>query len=84
MTLADKAVFFRLSPEGQEALEGLVPESGSFEALVVSQDEQGVWISMVERETVEFGQPIPVMLLKWQYFLTAALILRSPEQEGRT
>ena len=75
MTLTDRLVFFRLTREGRAALHGVVP--GSFEARVVAQDEHGAWInwlSIEERATVEPSRPIPVLLLKWQYFVSAEFI----------
>lgn len=83
MKLAGKSVMFRLSPEGRQALKGLVPESGAFETRVEDEDARGLWIRLPEQPTVRAGQPIPVMLLKWHHFSTATVIFEpAPSASG--
>jgi hypothetical protein len=64
-----KAVRFRLSPEGERALEGLFSRS-SFQAKVHEVDELGAWIVLGRTNP---DAPKTVMLLKWDYFSTAVL-----------
>lgn len=74
----------RLSEEGRQELAGLVPESGSFQALVVDQDELGLWLLVQE------GQPrgeeaVSAMLLKWHHFSTlrVAFVPETPPSRER-
>ena len=39
-----KQVLFRLSPEGQNALQEVFPAQAAFRAQVVEEDQLGVWI----------------------------------------
>jgi hypothetical protein len=64
-----KVVRFRLSPEGEKALEGLFAKS-SLQALVEEVDELGVWILLDKKSPEDLGT---VMLLKWDYFSTVVL-----------
>ncbi len=74
MKLSGQAALFRLSRAGREALKDLVPESGSFEAFVVQEDEHGLWIHMPEEQAGHGPQAGPVMLLKWDYLATVTLL----------
>jgi hypothetical protein len=67
-------VSFRLTPAGQVALSGLVPESGNFVAAVAFQDDRGVWVT--EREVEGRGGRKKIMLLKWEHFSTAVFEVR--------
>jgi hypothetical protein len=64
-----KVVRFRLSPEGEKALEGLLT-TPSLQALIEDVDELGAWILLDRKGSENFGT---VMLLKWDYFSTAVL-----------
>ena len=79
--LRGELVWFQLSPEGQQALSGLF--ESRFEALVVAEDDLGLWISpqRFPAETAHaegvsderLRKAIPVYLLKRKYFSTAEL-----------
>ena len=81
MRLRGETVRFQLSPEGQQALSGLFELK--FEALVVAEDNLGLWISLPRfpGETAYTGgvsderpqEAISVYLLKREYFAIAEL-----------
>jgi hypothetical protein len=64
-----KVVRFRISPEGEKALQGVLAKS-SLQALVEDVDELGAWILLDQKGAEGLGT---VMLLKWDYFSTAVL-----------
>ena len=72
MILERRVVRFRLSPEGQTALKGLF-EKPTLSAFVECVDELGAWIHLGSKKRVPVGQPIILMLLKWDHFSTAVL-----------
>ena len=72
MDISTKVVLFRLSHAGRQALRGLVPGKGSFQALVVEMDSVGAWIMMSGKEAGKVSHRVPLMLLKWEYIATAA------------
>ena len=81
MRLRGETIRFQLSPEGQQALSGLF--EFKFEALVVEEDDLGLWISpqRFPAETApaigvsdeRLRKAISVYLLKREYFSTAEL-----------
>lgn len=75
-----RVVRFRLSPEGEKALKGLLTKS-SLQALVEDVDELGAWILLDKKTPEDVGT---VMLLKWDYFSTAVLEIEPemPTAEG--
>ena len=79
--ISGRAVLFRLSPEGQNILKGLVPENGSFQAFVVNMDTTGPWILLDSDQEDEENGSLPVMMLKWEYVATATFEYR-PEGPG--
>lgn len=83
MRLAGNTVLFRLTPEGQRALNGLIPTSGSFTVLVIDEDDLGVWISTGAERSSGADQTDSVMLLKWHYFSTAVLDFRPETPAAR-
>ncbi len=64
-----KVARFRLSPEGEKALNDLF-KSHSIQALIEDVDELGAWILLDQKGSKDLGT---VMLLKWDYFSTAVL-----------
>ncbi len=70
MVLAGKPVLFRLSPDGKLALKGLFQRAGVFRALVLEEDELGLWVRLGTGPLKGTSQPVAV-LLKWHYFSTA-------------
>ncbi len=73
MILSGKPVLFRLTSQGQRALQGLVPRTGSFPAYVIDTDLIGAWILPPSKRPK--GEPklgLPIMLLKWDYVASAA------------
>lgn len=75
MTLAGNIVTFRLSPEGQAALSEEFPGGERFEAMVVREDELGVWVPADLEDRLNAAPP-HVLLLKWHYFSTAVVEFR--------
>jgi len=77
--VSGKVVLFRLTHEGQSALQGLVPDGGAFRTLVFDTDTVGTWILMdwVMEGGVE--ERVPIMVLKWDYVATAEFEYRSEE-----
>ena len=69
MDLTGRLVHFWLSPSGREALEDVIAGGPDFEALVVEEDDVGLWIWMPDPE---HGSR-EVTLLKWEYFGAARL-----------
>jgi hypothetical protein len=69
MVLTGRLVHFWLSPSGREALVEVIPEGSDFEALVVEEDDIGLWVWIPDagQESRE------VTLLKWEYFAAARL-----------
>jgi hypothetical protein len=78
LLLKGNVVRFRLSPEGEKALEGLVEKS--LQAFVEEVDELGAWI-LIDRDDEDNGART-TMLLKWDYFSTAVLEVQ-PEVPAR-
>lgn len=83
MNFGEPVVLFRLSPEGQRALRGLVPATGSFQAYVVDQEELGLLVDPRVRKTRLVGQDIRVMLLRWDYIATMNFIYRREIRPAR-
>lgn len=81
MTFVGKSVWFRLSPEGREALGQTLPDE-PFQAQVLEQDTLGLWISTEPSNEDEAAGPPSLMLLKWQYFATAVIAF-TPEPPPR-
>jgi hypothetical protein len=50
MDLTGRLVHFWLSPSGREALEDVIAGGPDFEALVVEEDDVGLWIWMPDPE----------------------------------
>ena len=80
MTFSGKEVVFRLSPEGQSALQPVFPAE-AFRARVVEEDLLGVWILLEPSDLWNLGEPVRVTLLKWNYFSTAELDAEPEEPE---
>lgn len=81
MILAGKEVVFRLSPEGERALTGMFP--ASFRARVMDEDQLGVWVVAETEEPRVLEESLRLVLLKWDYFSTAALRSEPEEPEVR-
>jgi len=64
-----KVARFRLSPEGEKALNDLF-KTHSIQALVEEVDELGAWILLDRKGEESSGS---IMLLKWDYFSTAVI-----------
>jgi hypothetical protein len=64
-----KVARFRLSPEGEKALNGLF-KNPSIQALIEDVDELGAWILLDRKGGEGSGS---VMLLKWDYFSTVVV-----------
>ena len=77
--LKGSVVRFRLSPEGEKALEGLVEKS--LQAFVEEVDELGAWV-LIDRDEEDAASARTIMLLKWDYFSTAVLDIQ-PEVPTR-
>ena len=69
LLLKGKVVRFRLSPEGEKALKGVM-DKPSLQALVEEVDELGAWILLDKKTSEDLST---VMLLKWDYFSTAVV-----------
>jgi hypothetical protein len=69
MVLTGRLVHFWLSPSGRDALGEVIPGGADFEALVVEEDEIGLWIWIPDAE----HDSREVTLLKWEYFAAARL-----------
>jgi hypothetical protein len=78
--LQGRVVRFKLSPEGKEALSGIF-EKDSMQALVEFVDDLGVWI-LIGRAAP--GEAHPVVLLKWDYFATAAVDIEPVVESPRS
>ena len=76
MKLSGQVALFRLSRTGRDALQGLVPESGTFESHVVEEDDHGLWVYLPEEQALP-TQLGPLMLLKWEYIATVTLLYPS-------
>ncbi len=83
MDISSKPVLFRLSSEGRQALKGLVPGKGSFQALVLETDRVGAWVVMHSKVQRQLNQSFPVMLLKWDYVATAAFEFEAERPPSR-
>ncbi|MGA7218774.1 MAG: hypothetical protein WBX38_10690 [Candidatus Sulfotelmatobacter sp.] len=68
MNLAGRNVRFRLSQEGLESLSEVASVTQYLDGLVVDENHLGVWVSLPQLQTAN-----TVVLLKWEYFLTATL-----------
>lgn len=76
MDLSGRFVHFWLSPDGREALKGVIAGGEpDFEALVVEQNDLGLWIWMPDAEQGSRD----VTLLKREYFAAASLEYEPPE-----
>ena len=82
MILEGRLVRFRLSKEGELALQGLF-DKPTFSAFVQSVDELGAWIDLGSKKRVKVGDPSVLVLLKWDYFSTAVLDYRPPKPAKR-
>ena len=67
MRLSNKLVWFHISTGGREALQGLIPDKASFEALVMRADEVGAWIMLGAGSSLVDAPSVPVTLIKWDY-----------------
>jgi len=65
-------VRFHLSHEGRQALKGLVPAKGSFQALVVETENLGPLVWNPAKRSKRADRRVPVMLLKWDYIASLA------------
>ena len=83
MNLGQPPVQFHLSPEGRRAPQGLIPNSGSFEALVVGQENLGLLVWMPLKRSKRLPERVPVMLVRWDYIATMTFHLRREEQAAR-
>jgi len=83
MNLGQQPVQFHLSPEGRRALRGLVPNSGSFQAVVVGQEDLGLLIWRPLGRLRRLPQRVPVMLLRWDYIATMTFHLGGVEEATR-
>lgn len=83
MNIGQQPVQFHLSPDGRRALRGLVPNSGSFEALVVGQEDLGLLVWRPLKRSKWLPQRVPVMLLRWDYIATMTFHLRRVEEPAR-
>ncbi|PYX27560.1 MAG: hypothetical protein DMG77_18620 [Acidobacteria bacterium] len=75
MGLSGRLVHFWFSPSGREALKEAISGGSDFEALVVEENELGLWIWMPDAEQ----DSREVTLLKLEYFAAASLEYEPPE-----
>jgi hypothetical protein len=75
MDLSGRFVHFWLSLSGNEALKEIIRGGPDFEALVVDENANGLWIWMPDAEHASRE----VTLLKREYFTTASLEYEPPE-----
>jgi hypothetical protein len=67
-------VRFRLSPEGEIALKGII-DTPSLKAFVEAVDDLGAWVLLDAA-----GEAVPMLLLKWDYFATAVVDFKPAPQ----
>lgn len=70
MDISRKPVLFHLTSTGQNAIGHLLPGKASFQALVLGTDATGAWILFPGGKDIGAGEPVPVMLVKWEYIST--------------
>jgi hypothetical protein len=75
MDLTGRFVHFWLSPSGRDAVGDVISKDPDFEALVVEENDIGLWIWM----PTEGHESREVTLLKWEYFAAASLDYEPPE-----
>ena len=84
MEIKGQRVVFHLSPEGRDALKGIVPRKGSFTALVVDSDTFGPVVRMRKTGGKTVNEELPLMFLRWDYIAAMACEYRfAPAPEGR-
>jgi hypothetical protein len=83
MNLSGKRVLFHLTSVGRSALGRLVPERAFFQALVLDADATGAWVYFPEEKSAARSEPVPAMLLKWEYISTAVLEFKSEKPSAR-
>jgi len=72
MQLAGRTVRFWRSHEGKAELSGVIPEHYVLEAYVADQDQQGVWIWLVDSSGAVSDSFPTVILVRWSHFDTAS------------
>jgi hypothetical protein len=83
MDISGKPVLFHLSAQGRRALGVLVPKKGTFRALVVAIDNIGAWVLFPGTSGGDPGEPVPVMLLKWEYVSTVVFDFKPQQPRAR-
>ena len=83
MDISRKPVLFHLTASGQTAIGRMMPEKGSFQALVLGTDAVGAWVLFPGVKGVAAGEPTPVMLVKWEYIATAVFEFRPEPPPAR-
>lgn len=70
MDISGKPLLFHLTASGQNAIGRMLPERGSFQGLVLGTDEIGAWVLFPGTGPIPPGEPVPMMLVKWEYVST--------------
>lgn len=70
MIRVGKWVRFRLTADGRASLSGFVAATDDLVALVLAQDELGVWI-LADEPARSSGSTVQTALWKWDHFLSA-------------
>ena len=78
--LAGRTVLPRLSAEGELALSSMFPQT--FSARILAAEAVGVWVLTSSKDANR--QYDQAMLLKWQYFATAAFDFKPQPAAART
>ena len=78
MNLVGYSLIFLLTDEGGQALSSFVGSAGSFIGHVVMEGGPGLWVAVQDRETTD---RVLILLLKWDYLVTAMPILFEQDSE---
>ena len=85
MQLAGRTVRFWLSHLGKAELSGVIAEQDVLEAYVADQEQQGVWIWLVDSSGAVSESFPAVILVRWSHFNTASTeyIPQAPPERPR-
>jgi hypothetical protein len=85
LNLLGNTVRFHLTEKGQSQFGQIVSKKGSFQAVVLGADGLGAWVLFPGLPEIPASGKVPVMLVKWEYVLTAVFEFQpepSPSKKG--
>jgi len=83
LKLTGNSVWFHLTEEGRAEFGKWISKKGSFEAVVLDSDETGAWVLFPGLREIPTAGRVPLMLVKWEYVLTAVYEFRPEAPASR-